>query len=191
MIADYLRVDGAAESFRESMAAATPRSLLLPSAIDDATAADLRARVDAAGWSAYALADRGRFHYCDTLRVDPLWDELAAVAADLAGARVALVRARWMRFFRGDYSLVKEDAATRPAGRHLELALDVSSGAGGEAEIVYAEGPHTFAVPQLSGLLCACDRTPAVTRYQRPPTVRSLIGGEITRLFLQYQMVLE
>ena len=102
MIADYLLLEGAAEAFRESMAAATPRSVLLPSAIDDATAAELRARVDAAGWTPYALADRGRFHYCDTLRVDPLWDELAAVAANLASARVALVRSRWMRFRRGD-----------------------------------------------------------------------------------------
>jgi hypothetical protein len=191
MIADYLLMEGAAEAFRESMAVATPRSVLLPSVIDDATAADLRARVDAAGWTPYALADRGRFHYCDTLRVDPLWDELTAVASSLAGARLAIVRARWMRLRRGDYSLVKEDCATRPDGPHLELVLDISSGASGEAEVVYIEGADALAVPQMTGILSIVARTPAITRFQRPPTIRSIGGHDIVRLFLQYRKVNE
>ncbi len=188
MIADYLAIENAGLLLREAMPSAPVPSLLLPEAIDGAVAADLRARLDAAGTTAFDLADRGRYRHNDALRIDPLWDELTGFAAGVAGpgATVTLAAVRWLRLGRGDYSLVKDDTRTRPAGPHLELVLDLSPGTSGEAELVYTDGLATLGVPQIAGLLAVVDRTATSTRYQRPPTVRGLGGIEIARVILSF-----
>lgn len=191
MIAPYLLIDGTAEFLRASMAAAELRAVLLPSAVDDAVAAELRARAEAAGWTRYALADRGRFDHDDALQVDPLWDELGGLAASIAGAPVTLARGRWLRQRRGDYSLVKDDSRTRPPGPLVELALDVSSGASGEAEAVFLDGTASFVMPQIPGVLAVVERSATTVRYLRPPTVRGVGGHDVIRLFLQYKVVTE
>lgn len=189
MLAPYLADEHTPPAFREMMTASPVPTALVPAAIDDTTAAALRARLATAGLTPYALADRGRHGYNDTLRVDPLWDELAHFAAGIAGAPVALARARWLVQRRGDYSLVKDDAKTRPPGRVLELVLDLSPGASGGAEAVYLDGTRAQAVLQLGGVLAVIDRTPTSTRYLRPPTVRSMGGFDVVRLFMQFQTV--
>ncbi|HUQ07288.1 MAG TPA: hypothetical protein VM261_32575 [Kofleriaceae bacterium] len=191
MLAPYLLLDATPEFLRETMSQAPLPSVVLPDAIDAATAADLRARLEASELAAYALADRGRYHYSDTLVVDELWEPLGALAASVAEAPVALVRARWIRQRRGDYSLVKDDSYTRPNGRHLELALDLSSGNSGEADIVYVDGTAAVPVPQVGGVMSIVDRRGSTTRYLRPPTIRGVAAGgfDVVRLFLQFQLV--
>jgi hypothetical protein len=187
MLAPYLLGEGTADFLRESMRGAPVPSVLVPDAVDAAVAADLRARVLAAELTTYALLDRGRYAFTDTLRVDPLWDELARFAATIAGAPVTLARTRWFRQRRGDYCLVKDDNRTRAPGRCVELALDVSSGMSGEAELVYFDGTQALAVPQIAGLLSVVDRSPTSCRYLRPPTCRSQGGHDVIRLILQFQ----
>lgn len=192
MLAPYLLLAETPEFLRETMHQAPLPSVVLPDALDAATAADLRARLEASELTSYALADRGRYHYSDTLVVDELWEELGALAASLADAPVALVRARWIRQRRGDYSLVKDDSFTRPKARHLELALDLSSGNSGEADIVYLDGSAATAVavpvPQIGCVMSVVDRTPTSTRYLRPPTIRGVAAGgfDVIRLFLSF-----
>lgn len=190
MLAAYLRDPVTPHALRETMAAAELPSLLLPEAIDADVAAELRARLEAAGLTRYSLADRGRYEHNDTLQVVPLWNELGQFAADLAGAPMSVTRARWFRLRHGDYSLVKDDSRTRPpGGRHLELVLDLSAGNSGEAHVVYADGRTGLAVPQVTGLLAVVDRSPSIARYLRPPTIRSVGGFDIIRLILQFQPV--
>jgi hypothetical protein len=186
MIAPYLFIDGAADSFRESMSAGELPWVVLPDVIDGATAAELRAALETAGLTRYELADRGRYHHNDTLRVDPLWEELGGFAADLAGGPVTLERARWIRQARGDYSLVKDDSHTRVRGRHLELTLDLSAGNSGEADVVYLDDHKGVSLPQITGVLGVIDRTPTSTRYLRPPTVRSASGCDVVRLIMSF-----
>lgn len=187
VLTPYLIAEGAAELLREMMATAPLPSMMLPGAIDEAAIAELRARVDAAGWTEYALADRGRYAFNDTVRDDALWAELTTLVNSVAGAPMSLARARWMRLRRGDYSLVKDDSRTRPPGRCIEVTLDVSSGSSGEAHVVYVLGMNALTVPQLPGLLGVVDRSPAMTRYHRPPTSRSQGGFDIVRLLMQFQ----
>ena len=181
MIASYLTDPVTNVWMREAMPL-----LVVPDAIDETTAADLRVRLDVAGASAYRLADRGRYRVNRELRVDALWAELGAVAASIAGAPVELAAACWLRFGRGDYSLVKDDIRTRAPGRRVEIVLDLSVDMSGEAEVVYADGERTLVVPQIPRMLAVVDRSPTSTRYQRPPTVRGLGGNEIIRLIMQY-----
>lgn len=191
MLAAYLRDPATPHALRETMAAAAPPSLVLPEAIDAAVATELRARLEAAGLTAYALADRGRYEHNDTLEVLPLWAELGQLAADLAGRPMRLARARWIRQRRGDYSLVKDDSRTRPpgGGRYLEIVLDVSAGHSGEAQAVYIDGTSTFVVPQIGGVLAVVDRSPSTTRFLRPPTIRSVGALDVVRLIMQFQAV--
>lgn len=186
MLAPYLLVETTPEFMRETMREAAVPSVLVPDAVDAAVAAELRARLEAAELTPYALLDRGRYHYTDTLRVDPLWDELTRFAASIVPAPVTLARARWFRLRRGDYSLVKDDSRTRTPGRCLEVSLDLSSGHSGEAEVVYLDGTQALSVPQLTGLMSVVERSPTSTRYLRPPTIRSAGGHDIVRLFLSF-----
>lgn len=181
MNADYLR--DAAIAMREALITAPIPSLLLPAAIDDADAAALRARLDAAGTTPFWIADRGRYACNATLVDAPLWDALIGFASGAVDRPLRVIGARWLRFGRGDYALVKDDARTRPAGPHVELVLDLSATASGEAEIVYGDGAAIVSVPQVPTLLSLVDRGPTSTRYERPPTVRGG-GGEIVRLRL-------
>jgi hypothetical protein len=186
VIAPYLLADGVAAALRETMTEAELPSLVLMAMAEPAAAA-VRARVEAADWTMYALADRGRYHWNDTLRIDELWAAMTTIAAGIAGAPVTPARTRWTRLRRGDYSLVKDDHATRAPGRVLELLLDVSAGACGEAHAVYVDGTRAISVPQIGGLLSIVDRAPTTTRYLRPPTVRSQGGHHVIRLIMQFQ----
>jgi hypothetical protein len=69
------------------------------------------------------------------------------------------------------------------------VTLDVSSGYSGEAHVVYVDGMNALTVPQLPGLVSVVDRAATVTRYQRPPTIRSQGGFDIVRLLMQFQQV--
>lgn len=183
MNADYLA--NAAIALRELRASSPIPSVLLPGAIDDADADALRTRLAAAGTTPFAIADRGRYAVNTTLRDDALWAALVGFAANVVDAPVHVVGARWLRFGRGDYALVKDDARTRPPLPHLELGLDFSTRASAVAEIVYTDGEATLTIPQVPGLLTLVDRGPSVYRHERPLTVLGTVlggGGEIFRL---------
>lgn len=171
--------------YRERLRAAPFPHLMVPGAVEPATADALRDLLDAAGTEPFAIADRGRYRWNGSLRVDELWAALADFAGRITGAPLAVRAARWLRFGRGDYALVKDDSRTRPPGDHVELTLDLSASATGEAELVYTalpDGPGTM-LPQLPHVLFLVERTPASTRYDRPVTLRA--GGvEVVRLRL-------
>jgi hypothetical protein len=158
---------------------------LVPHAVDPAVAADLRARLAAAGTELFDLADRGRYRWNGTLRVEPIWEMITGVASAFSGTPLVVAGARWLHLARGDYALVKDDARTRPAETVAEATLDLSERASGEAELIYAlpgRGP-AIVLPQLPLLLAIVPRPPALTRYDRPLTLRAA-GAEVIRLRL-------
>ncbi len=183
LIAPHLIGDGISAAHGEIFRGVAMPSLLLPFAIDADACAALRARLADAGTEPFWIADRGRYRHNGDFRIDELWTELRALAVAIVGASLEVIGGRWQIFSHGDYALVRDDAHTRPAGRHLELLLDVSAAASGEAEVMYSDGTSVLAVPQWPGMLALIDRPPAVSRFERPVTVRSN-GLDVVRLRL-------
>jgi hypothetical protein len=165
-------------------ARSAPRAVFVPGAITAAAAAVLRALADAAAWSRFDVADRGSYHEA-TLGTDPLLDELAALACAITGEELAPIAVRARRLRHGDYSLMKGDARSRPAGLLAELVVDLSDAATGEAEVSYTDGSAALVVvPQLPRSLALVERTPAIHRHERYLTHR--IGArEVVRLYVE------
>lgn len=185
MIAAHHTGDEMIEVYRALLRGADVRHLMVPDAIQPEVATALRAQLDAAGCEPFAIADRGRYRWNGALRVEALWTSLADFAGRVTGAALEVRGARWLRFGRGDYALIKDDFGTRPPGDHVELTLDLSIAATGEAELVYAARPDGVALmmPQLPSMLLLVERTAASTRYDRPVTLRAG-GAEVIRLRL-------
>jgi hypothetical protein len=182
VIAVYLLAADSTAELRAAYRAAPIPSLTSPVAVDAATAAELCARLDAAGTTPFDIADRGRYRVNDTLGIDVLGDELAALAELLTEVPARVVGWRWVRFGRGDYSLVKDDSRTRPPGPLLEATLDLSTRPAYEAEVVYSDGTASLIVPPVYRLLSVVERPVNQGRYERPPTSRTAGDPEITRL---------
>jgi hypothetical protein len=156
-------------------------AVLVPDAVSSALAASLRARV-AGALEPFEIADRGRYARTREARDGDLEASLLTLASsELSGADLAIASVEWLRFVRGDYALSKDDVPQ--ASPALELTLDVSSGATGEAEIVYARqsGEIVFVAPQEPLSLALVARVPSVRRYARYLTHR--VGdAEVLRL---------
>ena len=150
-------------------------------------AAELRARAETAGLEPFFVADRGRYHANQTLRDEPLFDELRQIAAAVVEAPLVVGAARWLRLERGDYSLIRGDQASRsePA-RHLELTLDFSEAPSDQAEIVYSDGAESIVVPQWPGALALVDKPPTLYRYERYLTHQVQLAIYRLRLILRY-----
>jgi hypothetical protein len=142
--------------------------VVVPGVVPDATAASLREAVDAAGFAAYDEPDRGRYEHNDTLAIPPLFDELRAIAEQITERAMRADHAVLRRLRHRDYQLMKDDARTRPvADAHVEIALDFSARATGQAEIVYSDGREHWVVPQLPGAVAIVAREPWLFRYER------------------------
>jgi hypothetical protein len=153
--------------FRSSFRAATFPAVVIPAAITDEAAEQVRARLAEQGLRPFYLAHRGRYAHSDTF-VDPsLEGRLLALAEHVTEARLERTKARVSRLIQGDYALTRDDDA--PEGRSLELTLDLSlAGALGGGEVCYTHrGQLVFVVPQEPGSLSLVERGPTVRRYER------------------------
>ena len=136
--------------------------------LDDAASASLRQRVNAAGFTLYDQPDRGRYEHNHDLAMPALFADVRAVAEQLVLHPLRLDHARWLRHHHRDYQLLKDDARDRPvAATHLEVTLDFSAVATGQAELVYTDGHETWVVPQIPGSLSVVERAPWLFRYAR------------------------
>ena len=123
----------------------------------------LRARLHDAGLTRYDLADRGRFEHNDLLVVPDLFDRLV----QLTRRPLTVLRARWLVFRRGDYSLTRGDALSRLPGDHVELTFDLSPASSGEAQVVYTDGASSVYVPQTAGQVSVVARDEGIYRWER------------------------
>jgi hypothetical protein len=155
---------------------------VVPDAIGAAAAAEARARFTAAGYTRYALLDRGSY---DELR-DP--DELELVAAlitiasDIVERQFSLADTRVLRLVAGDYLLAHHDRITDEGA--VELMLDLSSEQVLGAAVHYRrDGDVFFAVPSRPCALSIVGRGPAVT-CNHTYVSRLHAGAEVVRLVL-------
>jgi hypothetical protein len=159
-----------------------PRHVVVPDVIEAAAASSLRARL-AGRWSTYDVADRGRFAIATTALEPELFARLCALAAAITGRALRVGTHRWTRLGHGDYALMRADAALRAAGGHIEVSLDLSPAATGEADIVYVDRGDLAVVAQVPGSLAIVGRRPSTWRFDRYLTAR--VGdGAVWRLRL-------
>jgi hypothetical protein len=161
----------AVESFRDAYRTERYPRVVIPNAIDADAAAELRAlAVD--GLQPFYAADRGRYHVNTDLVDAPLFDSLRVFAERVVGTPLAVGPARWLRFARGDYQLLRGDAVERSErARHVELTLDFSATETKQAEIVYTDEAASFSeiffLPQLPQSVALVERGDTLYRYDR------------------------
>jgi hypothetical protein len=144
----------------------------------------IRARLEAAGYRRYWLADRGRYELNDTHHEPPLIAVLTALASTHFGVLLAPAWRRWTRLRHGDYALFKDDDRRWRGGEtQVEVCVDLSAAASQEGQIVYASPDGNATVSQTPGTVALVDRREPRARYERYLNLR--IGdAEIVRLNL-------
>jgi hypothetical protein len=142
--------------------------VVLPELVAEDRAAPMRAYVDEAGFAPFYEPDRGRYEINGDLAVPELFEELRELAEQIVEHPLQIGPARWVRLRHRDYALLKGDAKTRASeDKHLEVTLDFSSRATGQAEIVYTDGVEPWAVVQQPGSVAIVERDPWMYRYER------------------------
>lgn len=135
---------------------------IVPDAIGSALAAELRARFDHAGYTRYALVDRGSY---DELRdpgeLEPI-AALIAVATEITERTLLLAESRVLRLVPGDYLLAHHDRIHDDD--QVELILDLSPAHVPNAAVHYRRnGDVYFEVPSQPCALSVVARAPTVT----------------------------
>lgn len=156
------------DPIRAQFAESRCHHVVLAGFLAEPAAAALREQVNGAAFASYDEPDRGRYEHNHELAIPSLFDDLRAVAEELVLCPLRLDHARWLRFRHRDYQLIKDDARDRPvATPHLEITLDFSALATGQAELVYTDGNESWVVPQVPGALSIVEREPWLFRYAR------------------------
>ena len=143
-------------------------AVIVPDVVAPALAGQARAALERAGYTRYALLDRGSY---DVL-ADPALAELRALpdvlpdvliehAARTTGRRLVVAEARALRLHPGDYLLAHHD---RIHDDHpVELILDLSPARVPGGEVHYRRrGQVYFRVPCAPGSLAIVERGPTV-----------------------------
>ncbi len=178
------------ESFRRTYDGDRYHRLIVPSIFDEDAAASLRSRLTSEELTPFYLADRGRYHYNASSVDEPLWAALRGFAERVVQSPLEPAGARWLRFGRGDYQMIRGDAVERAergmSGRHLEVSLDFSAQDTDQAETVYSDGAESFVVPQWGQSVALVERVDSLYRYQR--YLNHLVGdAEVWRLRLSFR----
>ncbi len=136
-------------------------AVIVPDAIGAALAAEVRARLEHAQYTRYALLDRASYEHAPADGEGELLEILRTLASDVTGRRLELAEARAMRLAPGDYLLVRRDRVHDD--RPIELVLDLSPAAVPGADVHYRHrGQVYFAVPSRPGSLAIVERGPTV-----------------------------
>jgi hypothetical protein len=136
-------------------------AVLVPSAIGQELAAEVRARLDRAEYTRYALLDRGSYDVATNPGEPELLAVLTGIAEAVTGRSLEVAEARALRLRPGDYVLVRHDRVHE--GRPVELVLDLSAASVPEAEVHYRHrGQVFFVFPSTPGTLALVERGPTV-----------------------------
>ncbi len=138
-------------------------ALIVDDAITETRAAEVRARLEFAGYTRYRLLDRGSYdHVTDPHLLPYLLADLTHLAAARTGRALVPFEVRAVRLGPGDYVLGHHD---RVHDDHpLELVLDLSPAIVAGAEVHYRRrGQLFFRVPSAPRSLALVERGPTVT----------------------------
>lgn len=121
----------------------------------------IRARLMRAGYTRFALLDRGSYEHCDGVDEPDLLRALAELASEITGRRLVLDHARALRLRAGDYLLLHHDRVHHD--RPVELVLDLSPAPVLAAEVHYRHrGQVYFTFGCDPGAMALVERGPTV-----------------------------
>jgi hypothetical protein len=156
---------------------------LVPEAVGPMLAAEVRARLDRAGYTRYALLDRGSYEVAIGPDEPIVIAALAGLAGRVTGRSLALVDARALRLGPGDYLLAHHDRSHNDP--LVELMLDLSPASVPGADVHYRRyGKVVFQVPSRPGALSIVERGPETACYHGYVSKRHL-GARVVRLVVR------
>jgi hypothetical protein len=146
---------------QEEWAAAMMPAVVVRDALGAELAAEVRARLEHAQYTRYALLDRGSYETVARVEEPELLAALTGIASEITGRSLAPAGARALRFAPGDYALVRHDRVYED--RPVELVLDLSRAGAPGAEVHYRHrGQVFFTFPSTPGALALVERGPTV-----------------------------
>jgi hypothetical protein len=155
----------------------------VPDAIGPTLAAELRTRLDRAGYTRFALLDRGSYELALAIDEPALVAALAGLAGQVTGRSLVLVDARALRLGPGDYLLAHHDRShDAPL---VELMLDLSPASISGAEVHYRRhGKVVFQFASRPGAVSVVERGPETACHHVYISKRHL-GACVVRLVLR------
>jgi hypothetical protein len=136
-------------------------AVIVQSALGAELAADVRSRLQRAGYTRYALLDRGSYEEVRGPDEEELLAALTAIAGEVTGRSLAVAEARALRLGPGDYVLVRHDRVYED--RPVQLVLDLSPAPVAGAEVHYRHrGQVYFTMASAPGALALVERGPTV-----------------------------
>jgi hypothetical protein len=186
---DRERVAAMAAAYRASMLPAASAEGVLDAALCSSVAGGVDPLAEV--W----LAHHGRYQHGEPQLPDAVRSSLSRLVQEISGVRLVMARHRVLRLRHLGYSLQRHDAAwldgatpgrSARAPYPVELTLDLSERACGEAEIVYTHrGRGFFTTPQRPGVISVVERSVTVGRFDRYLTHR--VGDAVvTRLIVLF-----
>jgi hypothetical protein len=157
-------------------------AVIVPEVVGPAHAARARERLEHAGYTRYALLDRGSYDVLADPRDPELFGALIELAAQTTGRSLVVAEARALRLGPGDYLLAHHDRIRD--GHPVELVLDLSPASVPGAEVHYRRrGQVYFRVPCVPGSLAIVERGPTVSCNHTYVTRRNA-AASVVRLVL-------
>lgn len=141
--------------------------VMVPAAVAETVLVKLRDDVARAAFGVFDEPDRGRYERATELAIPAVFDEVRAIAEQLVERPLAVERTVWQRLRHRDYLLIKGDARERMETAHVEVTLDFSAAATGQAEMIYTDGFESWPVNQEPGSVTIVAREPWLFRYDR------------------------
>lgn len=134
---------------------------VVPDVVGSDAARDARARFERAGFTRYALLDRGSYLVLAEPQEPELLAALTTVASEITGRSLAVAASRVVRLGPGDYLLAHHDQLHDD--HPVELILDLSPASVAGAEVHYRRrGQVYFRVPSTPGSCSIVERGPTV-----------------------------
>jgi hypothetical protein len=136
-------------------------AVVVPDVVGSALAEELRVRLDHAGYTRYALLDRGSYDVLPNPEEPALYAALIGVATKVTGRSLVMTEARALRLHPGDYLLAHHDRIFDD--QPVELVLDLSPASVAGAEVHYRRrGQVFFSFASAPGALSVVERGPTV-----------------------------
>ncbi|MDF2694012.1 MAG: hypothetical protein K0S65_2395 [Labilithrix sp.] len=165
---------------RAAWMATTLPAVTVPSAVGAALAAEVRERLEKAGYNRYRLVDRGSYDEVREPAEPELLRALAGIASEVTARSLVPAEARVLRLGAGDYLLVRHDRVYED--RPVELVLDLSPSVVPGAEVHWRHrGQVFFALPPSPGALAIVERGPTVMCNHTYVSKRN-VGASVVRL---------
>ena len=158
-------------------------AVVVPEAVGPMLAAELRARLERAGYTRYALLDRGSSDVLASPDEPARFTALTGIARQGTGRSLEFAEARVRRLHAGDYLLARHDRLHDD--RPVELMLDLSPAVVPAAEVHYRQrGKVFFRFASQPGAVSVVERGPATTCNHTYVSKRHA-GASVVRLVVR------